>query len=69
MGAASVVESVRSVGALRPGLDPERAVDVLWFLNGPAVYRHFVRQAGWSRQQYESWLADAMVRELLEDGS
>jgi AcrR family transcriptional regulator len=64
-GAASVVESVRSVGALRPGLDVERAVDVLWLLNSPAVYRHLVRQAGWSPEEYGSWLADAMVRELL----
>jgi AcrR family transcriptional regulator len=65
LGATSVVESVRSVGALRPGLDPERAVDVLWLLNGPAVYGQLVRQAGWTREEYESWLAGAMVRELL----
>jgi AcrR family transcriptional regulator len=65
IGAASVVESVRSVGALRPGLEPERAVDVLWLLNSPAVFGQLVRQAGWSQQEYESWLADAMVRELL----
>jgi AcrR family transcriptional regulator len=68
-GAATVVESVRSVGALRPGLDPERAVDILWLLNSPAVFAHLVRQAAWTREEYESWLADAMVRELLEDGA
>lgn len=65
MGAASVVEAVLSVGRLRPGLDPERAVDVLWLLNSPAVYRHLVRQAGWGPDDYRSWLGDAMVRELL----
>jgi AcrR family transcriptional regulator len=66
-GAAAVIESVRSVAALRAGLDPERAVDVLWLLNSPAVYRHLVRQAGWTRDEYESWLAGAMVRELLDE--
>jgi AcrR family transcriptional regulator len=65
MGAESVIESVRSVGELRPGLDPDRAVDVLWLLNGPMVFRHLVRQAGWTLDEYESWLAEAMVRELL----
>lgn len=64
-GAASVIESVQSVGRLRPGLDPERAVDVLWLLNSPVVYRHLVRQAGWSPDDYGAWLGDAMVRELL----
>jgi AcrR family transcriptional regulator len=68
-GAASVIESVRSVGALRPGLDTERAVDVLWLLNSPAVFAQLVRHAGWSQEAYESWLADAMVRELIEDGT
>ncbi len=66
-GAASVVESLRSVGRLRPGLGVERAVDVLWLLNGPAVFAHLVRRAGWSPAAYERWLADAMVRELLAD--
>lgn len=64
-GAASVVESVRSVGALRPELTPERAADVLWLLNSPAVYAQLVRRAGWSPDEYEAWLGDAMVRELL----
>lgn len=67
-GAASVIESIRSVGELRPGLDPERAVDVLWLLNSPAVFRHLVRQAGWSGDEYRSWLADTMMRELLDEG-
>jgi AcrR family transcriptional regulator len=65
VGAASVIDSVRSIGGLRPGLTREQAVDVLWLLNSPAVFTHFVRQAGWSLDQYERWLADAMVRELL----
>jgi TetR/AcrR family transcriptional regulator of autoinduction and epiphytic fitness len=64
-GAASVVDSVRQVGALRPGLGADEAVDVLWLLNSPAVYAHLVRQAGWSPEDYERWLAGAMARELL----
>ncbi len=64
-GAESVIRSVREVGTLREGLSVRRAVDVLWLLNGPAVYRHLVRDAGWTPAQYEAWLADAMVGQLL----
>ncbi len=66
-GAASVLDSVRSVGKLRPGLTRERAIDVLWLLNSPVVFAHLVRQAGWTLDQYQSWLGDAMVNELLDD--
>ena len=66
-GARSVIDSVRSVGRLRPGLTPQRAVDVLWLLNSHVVFGHFVRRAGWSLDRYEAWLADAMVREVLAD--
>lgn len=65
-GARSVINSVRAVGKLRPGLTRERAVDVLSLLNSPAVFAHFVRRAGWSLDQYETWLADAMTNELLD---
>ena len=65
-GAATVIESIRSVGQLRPGLAPERAVDVLWLLNSPAIFGHLVRRAGWTPDEYEAWLAEAMTRELLD---
>jgi AcrR family transcriptional regulator len=67
-GASSVVDSVLSVGKLRPALTRERAIDVLWLLNSPAVFSHLVRRAGWPLDQYEAWLADTMVTELLGDG-
>lgn len=68
-GATSVVDSVRSVGKLRPGLTRQRAIDVLWLLNSPVVFSHFVRRAGWNPDRYQAWLADAMVHELLGDGT
>jgi AcrR family transcriptional regulator len=64
-GAASVVAAVTQVGELRAGLTRKAAVDVLSLLNGPAVYRHLVRQAGWSSRRYQVWLTGAFVRELL----
>jgi hypothetical protein len=64
-GAAAVVDAVREVAELRDGLDREDAVDVLWLLNGPDVFRHSVRGAGWSLDRYERWIAGAFVCELL----
>ncbi|HEX4866651.1 MAG TPA: helix-turn-helix domain-containing protein [Acidimicrobiales bacterium] len=66
-GATSVIESVRTVCKLRPGLSTQRAIDLLWLLNSPAVYTHLVRRAGWTPDQYEAWLAEAMVNELLSE--
>ena len=64
-GAAAVIDAVQEVADLREGLDREGAVDVLWLLNGPDVFRHLVRGAGWTLDRYESWLAGTFVRELL----
>ena len=66
-GAQGVIESISSVGALRRGLTEDKAVDVLWLLNGAAVFRQLVRRAGWSLDEYQSWLHTAMVDQLLTE--
>jgi AcrR family transcriptional regulator len=60
-----VARTFAEEGALRPGLDPGRAADVLWALNHPDVWRLLVRVRGWSPDEYEIWLAGAFRRELL----
>ena len=60
-----VARTLAEEGALRPGLDPGRAADVLWALNHPDVWRLLVRVRGWSPDEYEIWLAGAFRRELL----
>lgn len=65
IGAAAVVDSVRSVAPLRAGLRPSEAVDVLWLLNSPMVFQHLAGHANWSPQRHERWLADPLCRELL----
>ena len=39
---------------------------MLSLLNSPVVFAHLVRRGGWSLDQYQAWLADAMVNELLD---
>jgi hypothetical protein len=61
----AIVESLRDKGALRPGLDDDRAADVLWTLNNPDVWQLLVGRCGWTPEQYERWTADTARAQLL----
>jgi AcrR family transcriptional regulator len=64
-GAAMVVDREVVTAALRPGLAPAAAADVLWTLNDPGLHVSLVGGRGWATAAYRSWLADAMCRLLL----
>ena len=59
--AASLAEE----GSLRPGLDVDRAADLLWTLNHPDLWRLLVGERGWSAGDYEEWLVRAFCADLL----
>jgi AcrR family transcriptional regulator len=42
-----------------------RVRDILWMYTGRDVYRMLVLERGWSSDQYESWLAETLIRTLL----
>jgi AcrR family transcriptional regulator len=52
-------------GALRDGLRVEAASDLTWTLCSLAVHDLLVIERGWTSEQYERWLTDALTRELL----
>lgn len=52
-------------GALRPGLSPRRAADVVWALAGPGTYTDLVDRRGWSAGDYERWLSAQLCAALL----
>ena len=60
-----IVESLAAKKALRPGLEVERATDILWMLNHPDVWQHLVRERGWTPEDYERWFADTACAQLL----
>jgi AcrR family transcriptional regulator len=60
-----IVESLHNRRALRRGLDPVRAADILWTLNHPSVYALFAHERGWSAERYGEWLRDTLAMELL----
>jgi AcrR family transcriptional regulator len=60
-----IVESVAAKGALRPGLEVDRATDILWALNHPDVWLLLVGERGWAPEQWERWFADTTRDQLL----
>jgi AcrR family transcriptional regulator len=62
---ATVVRTLHDEGALRPGLDVDRAADVLWTLNHPDLWRLLVTERGWTPAAYEAWVADTACAQLL----
>jgi TetR/AcrR family transcriptional regulator, regulator of autoinduction and epiphytic fitness len=53
-----LVGAIAEKGALKPGLTIESAIDILWTLGSPEVYRLLVRERGWTPQRYEDWLGE-----------
>ncbi|WP_327001735.1 hypothetical protein OHA72_42410 [Dactylosporangium sp. NBC_01737] len=57
---------VESVAAdLAPGVGVEHGVAVYLTLVLPEVYRTLVVERGWTDDDYERWLADALITQLL----
>ena len=61
----AIVAQLAKRKALSPGLNIERAADILWTINHPNTWQLLVVQRGWTPEQYERWTGDAACRELL----
>ena len=59
-------QDLAETGALRADLSVQMAADIIWSMNSSEFYLLLVEQRGWPATQYETWLADAWVRLLLE---
>lgn len=42
-----------------------RVRDILWMYTGRDVYRMLVLERGWSSDEYESWLAETLIKALM----
>lgn len=52
-------------GALREGLTPEQAADIIVTLCSFATYDSLITRRGWTRDQYEAWLTGLLQHSLL----
>jgi AcrR family transcriptional regulator len=64
-GATAFVGHLDQSGVLRPDLDADRARDELWVLISPEVWAQLVQRRGWTNDQYEAWLGEAVSAALL----
>jgi AcrR family transcriptional regulator len=61
----AVVDRLTSMGALRPGLSPTRALDILRVVNTLQAYRDLTERRGWTEAMWKSWLTNLLAHELL----
>jgi AcrR family transcriptional regulator len=61
----AIVESLAGKGALRPGLDIQRATDLMWTLNHPDLWLLLVERRGWSPEEWEAWFLQSCRQQLL----
>jgi len=68
-GAHMVIKRASSLGPLAAGLDTDRATDILWIFNDPALYDTLVSGRGWPEPDYTAWLSSQIRHALLPAGS
>ncbi len=62
--AGALVQQLRAVRALAPGVTVRRASDVVFALLSPQLHAVLVRDRGWSTKRYAGWAAEAVGRAL-----
>jgi hypothetical protein len=62
--AAGVVQQVRALRPLAPGVTAKRVSDVVFALLSPQMHALLVRDRGWSTRRYAAWAAGAIGRAL-----
>ncbi|MHB8512109.1 MAG: TetR/AcrR family transcriptional regulator [Actinomycetota bacterium] len=64
----AIVESLKAKKALRRGIDVARGTDILWTLNHPDIWLLLTGERGWTPNQFERWLSDTTIAQLLNEG-
>jgi AcrR family transcriptional regulator len=64
-GYRRIVDNLKDRFGLRPGLEPERATDLLLTYGGAAVWRSLVVDYGWTNDEFAEWLTDTLCSQLL----
>jgi AcrR family transcriptional regulator len=62
---SKTVSVMAEEGMFTKNISRVKARDILWAFTGRDFYRMFVIERGWSSDDYEHWLADALIKTLL----
>jgi len=60
-----VIDRLVVLRALREGLTPSRAMDVIRVINTVDVYADLTTRRGWTVAEWKSWLTDLLCAQLL----
>jgi AcrR family transcriptional regulator len=52
--------------SLAKGLSEIKARDILWAFTGRDMYRMFVVEKGWTSEEYERWLTQLLINNLMD---
>lgn len=52
--------------SLAKGLSEAKARDILWAFTGRDMYRMLVVEQGWASEDYEKWLAQLLINNLMD---
>ncbi|GAA2006461.1 TetR family transcriptional regulator [Nakamurella flavida] len=64
-GMTGLARHLHGLGGLRPGLDVDTAVDLLWAYTAPSLYDLLVLRRGWSPSAYREHVRAALTAALL----
>jgi AcrR family transcriptional regulator len=60
-----IVENLTRRAALQPGLTERTAIDTVWLLLDPVVFRRLTRDRHWSTDDFRTWLTTSLRLVLL----
>ncbi len=64
-GYRAALEILRAKAPLRPGIDPERANQLLLLLVGQDVYHALVERHGWSNDDWTDWVVETVAEQVF----
>ncbi len=64
-----IMRGITQRAPLRGELSHDNAVDTIWLLMDPVVFRRLTRDRGWSADDFQHWFTSSIQRLLLPPGS
>lgn len=64
-GMTMAVTALRKQNALRDDLTIKQAADRLWWYAGPWAYRGLVTTRGWNLDEFENWLTETILTQIM----
>lgn len=66
--AAAIVNGIAERAPLRSNLSHQEAVDTIWLLMDPFVFRRLTRDRAWTLERFQRWFTDSAQRLLADPG-